>query len=66
MKQIGIAISCWIAFAASLLAQLDRIATRFKQIDADNDGKLSAAELKGVPAIQVPFERRGRERGWPS
>ena len=47
------AIPCCLALTAALQAQPDVIATRFKQLDTNGDGKLSADELKDVAQLQT-------------
>lgn len=46
-------LPCWLLLAAAVQAQPDLIAARFKQLDTNGDGKLSAEELKDHPVLQA-------------
>ena len=50
MKPLPFALPVFLLLAASAAGQPDAIATRFKQLDTNGDGKLSAEEQKAAPA----------------
>lgn len=50
MRRLHLILPSFVLLVASAAGQSDVIATRFKQLDTNGDGKLSADEVKAAPA----------------